>query len=241
MRTNKGFTLAEVLITLGIIGVVAALTLPQVITNYEKKATEVRLRKDFATFANALKMAEAEYGPLETWDTDNPNTAYHEYFKRLSKYLQLATEPCYESGNCFPKNPGSYYSYSIYFRLKDGTYGMYTDNGLSNGGHRTSNPKHFVYFITNENKAINGRTIFQLSILNFKNIKINSASSGSNIYYWSYTPSCPNGSYSWNSYDCAIKFVMDGFKFKDNYNYGKLNGTDSTIANILKTKPRGWQ
>ena len=36
---KKGFTLAEVLITLGIIGVVAALTLPSLITNYRKKQT----------------------------------------------------------------------------------------------------------------------------------------------------------------------------------------------------------
>ena len=40
---KKGFTLAEVLITLGIIGVVAALTLPSLITNYRKKQTVAQL------------------------------------------------------------------------------------------------------------------------------------------------------------------------------------------------------
>lgn len=34
---SSGFTLAEVLITLGIIGVIAALTLPNLITQYQKK------------------------------------------------------------------------------------------------------------------------------------------------------------------------------------------------------------
>ena len=42
---KKGFTLAEVLITLGIIGVVAALTLPSLITNYRKKQTVAQLKK----------------------------------------------------------------------------------------------------------------------------------------------------------------------------------------------------
>ena len=42
---NKGFTLAEVLITLGIIGVVAALTLPSLITNYQKKQIVAQLKK----------------------------------------------------------------------------------------------------------------------------------------------------------------------------------------------------
>ena len=37
MRTQKGFTLAEVLITLGIIGIVAAMTIPNLIENYQKK------------------------------------------------------------------------------------------------------------------------------------------------------------------------------------------------------------
>lgn len=40
-----GFTLAEVLITLGIIGVVAALTLPALIQNYQKKATATSVKK----------------------------------------------------------------------------------------------------------------------------------------------------------------------------------------------------
>ena len=40
-----GFTLAEVLITLGIIGIVAALTIPQLISNYQKKVVPIRLKK----------------------------------------------------------------------------------------------------------------------------------------------------------------------------------------------------
>ena len=41
MKTKFGFTLAEVLITLGIIGVVAALTLPSLVTNYQKQIKKV--------------------------------------------------------------------------------------------------------------------------------------------------------------------------------------------------------
>ena len=37
MKIKNGFTLAEVLITLGIIGIVAAMTLPFVIADYKKK------------------------------------------------------------------------------------------------------------------------------------------------------------------------------------------------------------
>ena len=58
---KQGFTLAEVLITLGVIGVIAALTLPSVINHYQKKATGVQLKKAYSILTNALRMAEVEY------------------------------------------------------------------------------------------------------------------------------------------------------------------------------------
>lgn len=42
---KSAFTLAEVLITLGIIGVVAALTLPALMADYRAKELEVRFKK----------------------------------------------------------------------------------------------------------------------------------------------------------------------------------------------------
>lgn len=42
---KKAFTLAEVLITLGIIGVVAAMTLPTLVGEYQKKQTATQLKK----------------------------------------------------------------------------------------------------------------------------------------------------------------------------------------------------
>ena len=39
-----------------------------------------------------------------------------------------------------------------------------------------------------------------------------------------------------------MKFAQDGFTFKDDYNFEKLNKTQSNrvFENMLKTKPRGW-
>ena len=44
---KKAFTLAEVLITLGIIGIVAAMTLPTLIGKYQKKQTVTQLKKAY--------------------------------------------------------------------------------------------------------------------------------------------------------------------------------------------------
>lgn len=57
-----GFTLAEVLITLGIIGVVAALTLPALIQNYQKKATATSVKKAYSELNQVIQMAKADYG-----------------------------------------------------------------------------------------------------------------------------------------------------------------------------------
>ncbi len=61
-KNKKAFTLAEVLITLGIIGVVAAMTLPALISLYQKKIVETRLEHTYSLISQALKMAEADYG-----------------------------------------------------------------------------------------------------------------------------------------------------------------------------------
>lgn len=44
LKLFKGFTLAEVLITLGIIGVVAALTMPALVANYKKQEAVSKLK-----------------------------------------------------------------------------------------------------------------------------------------------------------------------------------------------------
>ena len=44
-KNSKGFTLAEILITLSVIAVVAAITLPSLITNYQKRVAAERLKK----------------------------------------------------------------------------------------------------------------------------------------------------------------------------------------------------
>ncbi len=59
---KKGFTLAEVLITLAIIGVVAALTIPSVIANYQQQEFKTGLKKAVNVLNDAITMAKATAG-----------------------------------------------------------------------------------------------------------------------------------------------------------------------------------
>ena len=66
-KKKAAFTLAEVLITLGIIGIVAAMTLPTLIANYQKKVVETRLISFYSKINQAYRMSYAENGDTADW------------------------------------------------------------------------------------------------------------------------------------------------------------------------------
>ena len=83
-----GFTLAEVLITLGIIGVVAAMTLPTLFGNIQKRQTVSRLQKVYAELKQAVKISSDENGDPSGWDYTLTN---EEFIKRyFAPYLKIS-------------------------------------------------------------------------------------------------------------------------------------------------------
>ena len=84
-----GFTLAEVLITLGIIGVVAAMTMPSLITKYQKQVAVEQYKKIYSTLKNAESRAVLDYGDSAGWDYSDAdifvNTYYIPYLKVINK------------------------------------------------------------------------------------------------------------------------------------------------------------
>lgn len=84
---KQAFTLAEVLITLGIIGIVAAMTLPGLIQNYQKKVTVNRLKAAYTVMINTFERAKADFGPgYEDWqgttnNKDDFDFLYNTYIK----------------------------------------------------------------------------------------------------------------------------------------------------------------
>lgn len=95
----KGFTLAEILITLGIIGVIVAITMPSLIQNYKKKEATTRLKRFNSIMQQAILMSEAENGDISEWiqnaKTDNITQTmttqefFMNYFSKYLKYLEI--------------------------------------------------------------------------------------------------------------------------------------------------------
>ncbi len=82
-KRKLAFTLAEVLITLGIIGIVAAITIPQLVNNYKAKRLRTQFLKSYSTIQQAFKEMEAD-------DVSTDPTTYNtlEYYKTFMNYLQ---------------------------------------------------------------------------------------------------------------------------------------------------------
>ena len=140
-RKRSAFTLAEVLITLGIIGVVASLTLPSVINKYQEKVTVTKVKKAYSTMNNALFSAISENGEVDTWDypyynagTENvPNTEV--FASKILPYLRILKDCGISQRNCmldvdYKLSDGSnwngytYNRYRLYYKviLNDGSY-----------------------------------------------------------------------------------------------------------------------
>ena len=98
IKQLNAFTLAEVLITLGVIGVVAAMTLPTLIQNYKKHEVETRLAKFYTTINQAIQMSETVNGDKKYWDVlgkgfekdeeDNPDYTKPQAMAWFEKYLK---------------------------------------------------------------------------------------------------------------------------------------------------------
>ena len=120
MAKKKAFTLAEVLITLAIIGIVSAMTIPTLINNYQKKITVERLKTTFSLFSQAMKMAEAEHSYTDT--IANPADVENFVEVYLAPYMKITDKktsaPIHKGLN--GNNSDIYGVDSIYYQLANG-------------------------------------------------------------------------------------------------------------------------
>ena len=240
--THLGFTLAEVLITLGIIGVVAAMTLSNLIYEYKKEVTVNKLRHVYSLLKNAESMAVKDYGDMSNWDFIGSGVQvapkyYFPYLKtnkcKYKKKIQTST------GISF----GLSYTDQNYVCLPDGV--VVISNTLSNGYMGT-----IVFADLNGEKGPNvvGRDVFTFLINRpvYKSDDYNTSSyrvvpkcpvgistcfpgpyHGAGGFYWEgdeetlikYCVSGTGDSYTMNSggNSCAYMIEQAGWKVPKNY------------------------
>ena len=130
---SAGFTLAEVLITIGIIGVVSAMTIPNLITNYKAKQLHSQFLKSYSLIQQAFKQMEADDVSLNPSDYIPP--AHEQFYLTFMKYFNGATT-CGTSaaGKNTPCYDASAVSVSKFYKLFNGnTLSYYPRNFLDDG------------------------------------------------------------------------------------------------------------
>lgn len=110
-ESKIAFTLAEVLITLGIIGVVAAMTMPSLIQSYKEKATVTAVKQSYSIFAQALKIVAQDYPNLQDLTDSNlsPKENSQIMFNEISKHIKKI-KSCDIDNACMP---------SLYININD--------------------------------------------------------------------------------------------------------------------------
>lgn len=90
----RAFTLAEVLITLGIIGIVASMTMPALIQKHRRSVVEVSLKKFYTTMNQAILRSVVDNGEVKYWTFDAADSLqsheafYNRYLKNYLKTLK---------------------------------------------------------------------------------------------------------------------------------------------------------
>lgn len=148
--TGEGFTLAEVLITLGIIGVVAAMTLPTLIQKQQEKVTVTKVKKAYSILQQAYLSASQEYGTPDEWGAIGMYQAESHILtaRKFIPYMKVITDCTGMAQNDVKKKcTNVYFSSAEYASIKiaDGTTVIFRSwNGQCNGRYGSSKPLQSV-------------------------------------------------------------------------------------------------
>ena len=219
MKRNKGFTLAEVLITLVVIGIIAAITVPIVMANHRKQETSARLKKFYSSLSQAVRLAQTDNfsfikdsrsfnnrDSIDIWWNKYLNSlpiAKHENttYKITSATDEAGVTPDY----IYSLNDGSLIIFSEYCSSESSCSFLYDVNGEKGPNYRGRDV--FYFHIQQYDKDDEG--IHWVKVCSGETCRYN--------YYGnrnSYINYCKEYT---DTADCTKLLEIDGWEFKDDY------------------------
>lgn len=227
--SRLAFTLAEVLIVLGIIGVIAEMTIPTLQSEFQKKVTITGVQKVYSNLSQSVRLSEAENGPNIDWDWGNEadvSSVKASFDKYWAPYLNIMK-------NCNTYQECGYSSIQPFKTPSGDQEGMYVVEPVSrttvvladgavlmvmcwHGPSVEGDPNviaHRVYADLNGAKGPNvyGKDFFQFVLDPAKGI----VPDGYNKNYNLITASCNKESSGGQT--CGAKLLRDGWQIKDDY------------------------
>ena len=102
-RKALAFTLAEILIVMGIIGVVSALTIPNLNSSTADKEKVAKVKKIYQNLEEAQERAVATYGPMKTWFVSDTSkkVATNKYADRIMEFMKVSKDCKQSVSGCF--------------------------------------------------------------------------------------------------------------------------------------------
>lgn len=153
----SAFTLSEILITLGIIGVVAALTIPTLINNYKEQTYNVGVNKVYSMLSQALLQIKVNNGGSVDVGVVNSNGLRSQFCSVFSCIKNDTAE------NIFGINKGNYKFY------KGNVVSGYVDSGVNDPAAVLNNGMFFKF-------RDNGGCSFGVNACAWLDVDINGAS-----------------------------------------------------------------
>lgn len=223
MQHKTAYTIAETLITIGIIGVIASMTIPNLISSHQKQVTVNKLKAAYQMFSEIMELAKLQTGfesillPHETLtkvgNAPEISELYLEPYikgaeKYKGKYIQIKTPsksnflieykawPHEQAPTCMPNE----FCFWFFHHENNYTYFIVDINGPK--GPNTAGKDVFMFDISGKYKP-------GIGIKDIDSIKL--FSNDINEF-------CNKTSSSiWNGKTCASKIISDGWQIKDDY------------------------
>ena len=232
------FTLAEVLITLAIIGVVAAMTIPNLIANYEKRVTAIRVKKAYAELTQVLRLSQIDNGPISRWNmVSDGELGYTRNVmeEKILPYLKGVTEcstgieyscgmPVSGAGINYKLNNGTGMSVLAYKRESGNTLNVIISTNLNKGDKAVAGKDWFYFDVTDKGVIPSGwkEGLTREDVINGfyqDSYKLSSREEPTEVYY-----ACKKGEDEmsdvkevYNRYACTILLMLDNWEIKDDY------------------------
>ena len=166
---SAAFTLAEVLVTLGIIGVVSAMTVPTLMQNYQRQSYVTQLHKVYNELSQALLRYQTDKNAINFKEAGlSGSEAYTEFQKNYFKAVQdcgTTQTPCFASS--YKKMSGS----STNFKCKYGCMSLASGAAIGGYGNGTNGVYEIVVDVNGQKGPnIFGRDAFTMYIYTAQNV-----------------------------------------------------------------------
>lgn len=106
MEVKRAFTIAELLIVLSIVGIIAQTTIPSLIQEQQERQTVTRLKKVYSMLSSAYTLAAQANGTPDNWGLSLTAPGLYQVLIKIKPYLSISKDCSGGQSGCFAPGVG---------------------------------------------------------------------------------------------------------------------------------------